>query len=464
VFAGIQVSTGFAALWSQAMGLLGHPWVITCDLTDLLALPMLWVSWRALTPAMDGERPALVGVQRSAVAAASVFGLWATVATSDDSYSEDCCWDGTGTGGWGETEGDPEWEDVRGQVYVHNPNDFAISINVRVLDSGMDIDCAAIATDPGRLLPDEAFEAVERWELPPGTNVAVDMYGSNPGCLAAKVTGEGIPDQILFSTTWSARTTFVGSHASLDELGPRGAALLFGSEGGGAEWVGGDGWRFSPSDEAPTLPEDCQPSPAERNLDWSKLPVQMTAEIVAVTPGLDGCFDIDLQPWAADVAGQPFTWYLCAPAAAVRFEAGEYWSFESAGDHHFVTARLAEADTQEVLVDEQNRPLRTLHFERNLSTASFMPPGVQASPSPIQPSCPWAVSSSCAPVTRPLALTIGNGAVEVVPGEVAVHVDAAGVRHELSLGRARAVGLAQFECDADLPHDIDFALVSEPEL
>src|SRR5690606_32074323 len=84
VFAGIQVSSGFAQLWSAAMGLLGHPWVITCDLTDLLALPFLWVSWRVLIPAMDPERPALVGLRRSAVAAVSVFGLWATVATSDD--------------------------------------------------------------------------------------------------------------------------------------------------------------------------------------------------------------------------------------------------------------------------------------------------------------------------------------------------------------------------------------------
>src|SRR5688572_29327317 len=72
VFAGIQISVPFADLWSAAMGLVGYPWVITSDLTDLLALPCLWLSWRWLTPAMDPERPMLIGLRRCATAAASV--------------------------------------------------------------------------------------------------------------------------------------------------------------------------------------------------------------------------------------------------------------------------------------------------------------------------------------------------------------------------------------------------------
>ncbi|MGB1014472.1 MAG: hypothetical protein ACPG4T_10095, partial [Nannocystaceae bacterium] len=36
VFAGINVSHGFANLWSSAMGLVGMPWSITTDPTDLL--------------------------------------------------------------------------------------------------------------------------------------------------------------------------------------------------------------------------------------------------------------------------------------------------------------------------------------------------------------------------------------------------------------------------------------------
>ena len=82
VFAGIQLSTEFAAQWSALMGLVGYPWVITCDPTDLIALPFLLLSWTLLVPEMDPSKPALVPIQRTAVGALSVFGLWSTVATS----------------------------------------------------------------------------------------------------------------------------------------------------------------------------------------------------------------------------------------------------------------------------------------------------------------------------------------------------------------------------------------------
>lgn len=81
VFAGIQLSTSFAALWSSLMGIVGFPWTIVCDPTDLLALPFLWVSWRFLTPVMKPTRP---GWTRQAAETLLVaVGMLACVATSD---------------------------------------------------------------------------------------------------------------------------------------------------------------------------------------------------------------------------------------------------------------------------------------------------------------------------------------------------------------------------------------------
>lgn len=82
VFAGIQLSVPFAALWSKLMGLVGFPWTIVSDPTDLLALPFLWVSWRFLTPVMKPVRPGWT--RQAAETLLAAVGMLACVATSDE--------------------------------------------------------------------------------------------------------------------------------------------------------------------------------------------------------------------------------------------------------------------------------------------------------------------------------------------------------------------------------------------
>ncbi len=81
VFAGIQLSAGFAGVWSALMGLVGFPWAIVCDPTDLLALPMLWVSWRVLLPAMHADASF---ARRGAERLLAAVGLLFCIATSDE--------------------------------------------------------------------------------------------------------------------------------------------------------------------------------------------------------------------------------------------------------------------------------------------------------------------------------------------------------------------------------------------
>src|SRR5690606_20051018 len=188
------------------------------------------------------ERPALVGLRRSAVAAVSVVGLWATVAASDDGGSFG------GEGGWCETGTEDEddsdeggWQDVEGQAYIHNHNVFANRLQTRTLRPEVVIDCDAIASDPGRLLPDEAFGEAVHWELPPTTNVGVMMPFS---CGAAKIAGEGIPEQIVFSPELGWVQSFPGSHEQVEELWSTGAAIRI--DPSGATWIGGASWRHTP--------------------------------------------------------------------------------------------------------------------------------------------------------------------------------------------------------------------------
>ncbi|MFO7562162.1 MAG: hypothetical protein R6X02_05935 [Enhygromyxa sp.] len=460
VFSGIQLSAGFAELWSAAMGLLGHPWVITRDPTDLIALPCLALSWRLLIPAMDPERPALVGLQRSAVAAASVFGLWATVATSDDGsgydYDDDCRDCGTGGETWGDDDDEGGgWQEVEGQVYVHNPNDFAISLHIRTLRPEVMLDCEAIASDPGRLLPDAVFGPAEHWELPPSTNVGVRMPQS---CGAAKIAGEGVPEQIVFSTSLGNLRWFPGSHVELGELWHAGMAIVMDESGG--QWVGGEQWRHTPGGSQPPLPEECLPEPGERRLDWSELPSSATVEVLSLAAGLDGCHELELRPWVGDSEGQSFTWYLCAPEPAVRVEIGEFYRITSATNS--VEARLVDPLTHTPRVDDLGRELRTLRFQRALAHASGIPAELQAS-FVERPACPWSLVEGCLEVARKLDLQVGEQ--PVVPGQPSVSVDEHGLRHELILARARSLGLTVGTCGSgQLPHDIDFALVSEPAL
>lgn len=84
VFGAIQVFTVAADAWSALMGLVGAPWVIVSDPTDLLALPALLVSWRVLVPATRASAGwARMGAER----VAAVVGLIFCVATS----AEDPC-------------------------------------------------------------------------------------------------------------------------------------------------------------------------------------------------------------------------------------------------------------------------------------------------------------------------------------------------------------------------------------
>ena len=465
VFAGIQLSVGFAAQWSALMGLFGHPWQITCDPTDLIALPFLWLSWHALVPAMDGDRPALVGLRRSAVAGVSVFGLWATVATSDDVGSEDCfdCWDtGTESGDASETEEatetetETETDEVFGHVYLHNPNSFGISVSIRELGESIDLNCAAIAEDPSRLLPDAAFGEATQWELQPGANLAIV---SPLACGAVKIGGEGIDEQLVFANPLPLTQFFPASHEALSQLSPQGAAIVFDDEG--SEWIGGESWRHAPKTQSAPVPEPCMASEAERSFEWGALADELLVEVVSISAQVEGCTELQLLPQAG---GEPHAWELCVPEATIRFAIGEHYRLTSSADAgEWVEAQLVDPETFAPQLDELGRALLTMRWVSGMSYVHDFPLAFEAAAVDTN-ACPWvAEQDPCARVSRTLELALG-GIVELHPGEPELLTDALGVRHEITLGRARAVALTDSACapGSALPHDIDYALVSTP--
>ena len=78
VFAAIKLSPELARGWEGLAALVGIRWSVVCDPTDLLALPMLIVSWRALVPHMTDP----LDIRRSLERAGMVAGALACMATS----------------------------------------------------------------------------------------------------------------------------------------------------------------------------------------------------------------------------------------------------------------------------------------------------------------------------------------------------------------------------------------------
>lgn len=82
VFCLVQVSPAFAFHLETLMGSLGVPWRLWPDLTDLLTLPSLLVSWRVLVPATEDRVSSAERAHQLGRLAAATVGLLACVGTS----------------------------------------------------------------------------------------------------------------------------------------------------------------------------------------------------------------------------------------------------------------------------------------------------------------------------------------------------------------------------------------------
>jgi hypothetical protein len=457
VFTGIQLSPAFAGQWSALMGLFGHPWVITCDPTDLIALPFLGLSWALLVPEMDPSKPALAPLQRTAVATLSVFGLWSTVATSDDS---------------GMAFDDEWYVDVTGNIYVNNANDFQISLHVRGLRD-LDLDCDQISLDPGRLLTDAAFGPAEHWSLPARTNVGIELFGP-AGCGAALIAGEGIPTTIVFvednryPIQW-----FPGQTFATDELDYGGTAIVFGESG--SEWFGGDEFRFAPRTAAPELPAECAAPEAEARLDWSGEVPARPVELLGLEHGVDGCHEFLVQElgWITEEIvpqGSPYSFYVCGPELVAEFEPGARIQLQQSWGHNgdrVLSLTLLDPETLTEAVDPFGTHERRVRLLRGANDPQLIGPMLGRTVVAVPAySCPWLIEDGCATVERPTALA-NHDLGELAVGVPVVFTDlAAPVQRTAVLSYARERALVDPGCidgAERLRFDLDLVIVEQPK-
>lgn len=467
VFTGIQLSTGFAAQWSGLMGMFGHPWTITCDPTDLIALPFLLLSWKLLVPQMDPELPALVPLQRTAVGALSVFGLWSTVATSDNDVGFDP------DAGW--------YEDVSGRLFINNANDFDIALHIRPLRDDVEIDCLQVANDPGRLLDEDVFGEAVHWVLPARTNVGIELLDNE--CSAVWVAGEGIQPSILFveELEWESQQWFPGQSFDPSALGPAGLAIQFDAEGQ-STWLGNTQLRFSPRTDTLEQPASCEQPSTELRFDWPLVVPNNDVLVLGVEFGVDGCFELELQevymgasqngePGLPEPIGAPHGFYLCAPAAAVPFAAGELLRFVqyngSTGQRELSVTLLDEATFQPQMTDA-GVLVRHVGYVRGANETDLLGAAIGRTLVAVDHvTCPWMIESDgCASVERTVDLAVTGGQSFLEPGKAVAYGDeASGMLHTAVLGYARQLAVVDFACaegSVQLRYDLDLAVIDEP--
>jgi len=306
VFAAIQLSAPLAAAWGAVMEGVGFPWVITRDPTDLIALPMLLVSWHWLGLAQ--QRPAVRNAGRAAHAGAATAGLFACVATSSPEPIED--WEEEPPIDQGPQ--DPVFEDISADVFVHNGLAESVVIRIRTLKPEVDLDCNIISRDPATLLTSPLFDVAQTWTLPPTTNQAIGGVTGSRDCRAALVEVDGLPPTLLMWMLGDPAVHTVPGAGQLPE--DPGQLELVPLPDGGVGWSGAEDLRYTPATAEPMCAEQLD----AHRLAWSEPLPSGAWHVDGIEPGFDGCFELQL---TAGETTQP--WFVCVPAETMTIVAGQ---------------------------------------------------------------------------------------------------------------------------------------------
>ncbi len=423
VFAGIQLSVAFADLWSAAMGLVGFPWVVTSDPTDLVALPMLAVSFVVYPRAM--QRTLRANARRSLEVGAGTIGLLACVATSREPGPQ------VDPGPWF----------IDASVYFHNDNDFDTVVRIRRLATVGVIDCALVEEEPGRLLTEPLFGPVESWTVWPDANLALGSFDAQD-CDAVMLEADNVAPVVVFWRLAEFRWRAVQGEG-IDDSAPGYVSLSYDEDGRGTLDAGAE-IMF------PVVPPSgrgegvCAPQPEEDRIVWSDEVPTGVWFLGDVEPGVDGCVGLDLRTGYEQqegLAGR--SWYLCLPRGAFPFEAGQRVEILP---EYGATGQVDGVLVRELDVEDNFPTGLELVASRGTAVPSMF--GLTATFVPAF-DCGLQVDPECGTVGRPGALTFAGDGFETVQaqrGAVATTSRADGMEVELYVAHAEERLLLMPEC------------------
>lgn len=438
VFAAIKLSPAAADAWSWLMGLVGNAWVITVDPTDLIALPMLALGWRALLPAMRRPMPARVSapqvqgsrmVPRVAQLAAICAGTSLSIATSEsrsdddggDEFSDEGEWD-TGWDG-----GEVVYEDIEADAYLHNGGTTDLIVRTRDLLPEVQIDCVAAEEDPGLLFSESLFGAGRTWTMPANTNAAArDLSLAGRDCYAVRVEGDRLVEPFVLFWRSSEISVETVPGSIREESQHRPGAVLLTADADGRVSVASSQREivFEIEELAPV--DAYLPGPDVERVAWSDPPVTGSAlQITDLGLGPDGCLALEF-----DAGVVLPRWYLCLPADSFPFLPEQWITVKSfAGGDVLEVARAQgpedmEAPPDVAMVVSRGREVPKLADTVMASKVKF---AASIAPDPV-----------CGTVARPTEISVRYEDGEVQIAEAGSQVTMQGSSTSLALWFAHA--------------------------
>jgi hypothetical protein len=424
VFSAIQVSPEIAALWSQAMAAFGVPWVIVCDPSDLIALPMLLLGGRNFARAM--RRTAVSNLRRSGEWTAVAVGLASCIATSAPE------------GFW--------FADIFADVYLHNASDRDLVVRVRTVTPSIDYDCDAVSSDPGRLLQASVFGPGSAWSLRAGANMTLLEHGSGEReCYAVLVDVDDFPPVVVFWRDGQPRQQWV-SGEGIDSSAPGSITLDFDEHGRG-RWDNERDLVHVRSESREPAEARCMPPSDASRLDWSTAPVGSWT-LVSVEAGIDGCLELTLESGDPLEPGlQTERWYLCVPSTLFVFEPGDELEVERMieGSNGWVDAvRLRELVVDRDHSDEVVRRELVVARGTGLPVLFGLDVSLHA-----DLDCPWVAQPNCGTVTRQGTIAVASPDTATVwlrAGEEPKSVELSGGRVDVMVAHASERAVLNPEC------------------
>lgn len=296
VFAAINVSPAAAAAFEWLTALTPLPWAVTVDPTDLVALPMLLVSYRLFGGSSHREQPSTrprVVLQGAALTA----GALACMGTSPP------CDGNCG----GATPLDPMEE---ASLTLGNHTAQQRLVRVRPLKDSVLVDCDVLMDDPTSATHRDMFAPAEAWLLEPGR--ALPLRARRAGCQAFLVDAQGLPMTLIAWFDMDFPAQVLPTDVNSPEVNTQNMIMM---RGQGSELLLDEHTAvFDAPRQEVVEPEPACAVPDETvGLAWSDLPTG-TRTLLGITSSPDGCHDVELE-------GASF--YVCLPLETLPFEIGE---------------------------------------------------------------------------------------------------------------------------------------------
>ncbi len=299
VFAAIKVSPTLARLFESIAGLGPFSWSITVDPTDLFALPSLLLSYRVLVPVMEAPAEARPLVQRALV----VGGSLACAATSQQNFPT--CEDPIACG---------VVPRENAAIVIANATGAERFVRVRPLKDSAEFDCNTLLADPESALSREIFDDADAWLIQAERGLPLQNDTKGRTCVAYLIDSDGLPPALLAWSTDQFPTVLASTSTATPDPN---VTLTLSLDTNGKLGLSPHPALFkAPPVEDPPPAAGCGVEDPGVGVEWSTpVPINGPFVVAGIESSPDGCHGIMIE-------NKP-TFYVCVPAAAMPFKAGD---------------------------------------------------------------------------------------------------------------------------------------------